>query len=447
MKSKTKLLSLASLATLMLVSCTNDELKEVYEGEEIAFTTRVGRATPTTLETLDGFRVYADADGYTDLFIKGDTVIKKKGTSGDYVFKDKKITWPVDVNIIKFWAYGPLDAKISPDINALHQNLNNFSVPSDMVNGGANHKDLVVANTEAVRNHTHGMQVKLEFHHALSQIEVNIKKGAGYEEGRVVRVKGAWLINVHSEGDLRFEQASMVNNPATVNNAAVNNISWQTRTPVNYGRNLGYTTKLGTGVHMISNNKIGGDNSSLMVLPQKYEYCTFGNDNDKQYPKYKVEEVEGVNNYNPAGTYILVLCRVETEHRFNATPDGSEENPAIGPLKNESGEIIEGHVHQLFPVIKDASDNLVYNENAYGYSCVPIQGEWLPGKKYVYTLEFCGSNSGAGVYPPEPLPDDIPEGIKRPDGKKPGDPVLDEPISFNVEVTEWEESSATTPMG
>lgn len=435
MKSKTKLLSLASLATIMLISCTNDELKEVYEGEEISFTTRVGRATPTTLESLNGFRVYADADGYTDLFVKGDTVIKKEGTSGDYVFKDKKITWPVDVDRIRFWAYGPLDAKISPDINASHQVLNNFSVPSDMVGGGVNHKDLVVTYTEAVRNLTPGMQVKLEFHHALSQIEVNIKKGAGYEEGRVVRVKGAWLINVHSEGNLTFSLTS-----------PIHHMSWKTMTPANYGRTLGYTTKLGSGVHMLSNNEIGGKNSSLMVLPQKYTYCKFGNENDEQYKTYEEIDVNAPN-YNPSGTYILVLCRVETEHKFDATPEGSAENPAIGPLKDDEGNVLTGHVHQLFPVVKNSAGDLVYDEKAYGYSCVPIQGEWLPGKKYVYTLEFCGSNSGAGVYPPEPLPDDIPEGIKRPDDKKPGDPVLDDPISFKVTVTDWEESSETTPMG
>ncbi len=61
----------------------------------------------------------------------------------------------------------------------------------------------------------------------------------------------------------------------------------------------------------------------------------------------------------------------------------------------------------------------------------------MPGKKYVYTLEFCGRNSGAGVYPPEPLPDGIPEGEKRPDDKRPGDPVLDDPITFSVTVSDW----------
>lgn len=56
------------------------------------------------------------------------------------------------------------------------------------------------------------------------------------------------------------------------------------------------------------------------------------------------------------------------------------------------------HVHQMFP-LKD--NETTFNENLYGYVCVPISTEWLPGKKYIYTLEFCGQESGAGIYPPE----------------------------------------------
>ncbi len=111
MKSKTKLLSLASVVALGLVSCTNDELKEIYSGEEITFTTKVSRATPTTLKELDGFRVYADADGYSKLFINGLMARKKSTGSGDYEL-ESKITWPVDVNRISFWAYGPENVNI-----------------------------------------------------------------------------------------------------------------------------------------------------------------------------------------------------------------------------------------------------------------------------------------------------------------------------------------------
>ena len=70
---------------------------------------------------------------------------------------------------------------------------------------------------------------------------------------------------------------------------------------------------------------------------------------------------------------------------------------------------------------------------------------WEPGKKYIYTLEFCGPTSGAGVYP---NPDDLasfPNGagkyIKQIPDVEPkktiGDPVLDQPIRFTVDVENW----------
>lgn len=71
MKLKSKLLGLASIAALGLVSCAGDELKEAYSGEEISFTTRVARSTPTTVKNLDGFYVYANAEGYSSLLIDG----------------------------------------------------------------------------------------------------------------------------------------------------------------------------------------------------------------------------------------------------------------------------------------------------------------------------------------------------------------------------------------
>lgn len=60
MNGNVKLLGMVATASIMLASCSNDELKEVYKGEKISFTTQVKtRATETTLDNLDGFFVYA----------------------------------------------------------------------------------------------------------------------------------------------------------------------------------------------------------------------------------------------------------------------------------------------------------------------------------------------------------------------------------------------------
>lgn len=426
MKSKTKLLSIASAAGLALavglVSCAKDELKEVA-GEYLGFTftTSVTRATPTTLTELDAFYVYADADGYSNLLIDGLTATKKENT-GDYVL-DKNVIWPADVNKIRFWAYGPSKVKdnVTANFSAMSQALNDIEVKPDFQNGGKEHQDLVVAYNHAERDKVFGMRVPLTFHHAMSQIEVRLKLGSGANaDGYAVSVKGAWIMNVHYKGSLSFDEQA----------EGTSYMSWTTNTPGNYGRyvDAGVELSESSTVNMISNES-GSDNSSLMVLPQKFvKYNFSGTDAnaDKETPAAMIGN-------NPSGTYIMILCRVEVKHSGEVSSGDDQANTGIKPVEG-------GHIHQLFPVSKDLQNNVVYDETKYGYTCVPISGEWIPGKKYIYTLEFCGNNSGAGVYPPE-QPDE-PEGVTPPDDKKPGDPVLDSPITFSVTVEDWK-----TPEG
>ena len=112
-------------------------------------------------------------------------------------------------------------------------------------------------------------------------------------------------------------------------------------------------------------------------------------------------------------------------------------------------------LHQQFPVAT------AYDENAYGLTAVAVPINWERGKKYLYNLDICGENSGAGVYPPN-VPTDPGQlkeylqkfvagdfkidgngnGItnvitQRPTGKKVGDRVLTEPIQFSVTVNGW----------
>ncbi len=95
------------------------------------------------------------------------------------------------------------------------------------------------------------------------------------------------------------------------------------------------------------------------------------------------------------------------------------------------------------------------------------------GKKYTYSLDICGDDTGAGKYPPN-IPEDpeelndfldkiIPPSIKdeitivteRPGNKNVGDYVLDDPIQFKVTVSDWENAkewtngsdTPTTPAG
>lgn len=164
-----------------------------------------------------------------------------------------------------------------------------------------------------------------------------------------------------------------------------------------------------------------------MLVPQQLDKWDLNSSTDKTVNAKK-------------GAYILFLCRVTTEHK-GSTHTGT----------NGTGGVQEGegnHTHQLFPFTGN------YDETEYGFSCIPINSNWKPGKLYIYTLEFCGPKSGAGVYPPQ---DDV-DNIWKALGEKPnyitaistipgadgktktvGDPVLDLPIRFTVDVTEWDD--------
>ena len=112
------------------------------------------------------------------------------------------------------------------------------------------------------------------------------------------------------------------------------------------------------------------------------------------------------------------------------------------------------HRQTRAPDVPAKKDNeTTFNENLYGYVCVPISTEWLPRKKYIYTLEFCGQESGAGIYPPEDDMTDLglPTGgdgkeyitvipTDPADQKKPEIQFLTNPIKFSVSVKDWDEA-------
>lgn len=386
------------MVSIMFASCSNDELKEIYQGEEIAFTTQVGRSIETSLGTLDGFYVYADAPG-ASMFINGDVAEKENGSK--YTFKNSYF-WPQGIEKMEFWAYGPkeiIDSK-NVHITAQSQILQNFTP----ANEPENQKDLVVAYAN-VDNKLEGMSVPLTFHHALSQIVIKAKCPSNNKR---VYVKGVWMVNVNGSGTLEFKQD------------VTNHMSWLTTgSATHYGKEFDkgsgryvLLTSSSTELTPLLENGTTLKNS-LMLVPQESDGLAFDKD----------------GKVTTQGTYILLLCRVEAEHQGEYHADGSTGVEGGGLILSSNGK----HIHQLFPIVGDAFD-----ETQYGYTCVPVDITWQPGKKYVYNLEFCGHSSGAGIYPPAELPEGLPDGVKvPPTGKNPGQPVLDYPISFNVTVDDW----------
>lgn len=175
--SRFKLFPTAIAAALAVASCTNEEAQVIPPtGNQIQFTTRVSRATETTLDVLkgseEGFKVYADVDDWDNLLINGD-VAKWNDAQSAFVL-DKKYNWTSDMKNIRFWAFHPI-TNVSPAISANNIQIRDFTPVASLENPGKTQSDLIIAYNSVQFGAAPGNAVPLTFQHALSQISVNVK--------------------------------------------------------------------------------------------------------------------------------------------------------------------------------------------------------------------------------------------------------------------------------
>lgn len=404
MSKKIKLAGMVAMLSMTFVSCSNDELKEAYQGEKITFTTKVGASRAQVINgvaDLESFRVHAETDPKGENpFIDHKLAIKASEDNSTGIYKlEQEIMWPDDAEEIEFWAYGPEGVgKPTHDGGTLH--FSNFSPDKEP----SNQKDLVVAYTKSKK--TSGA-VPLNFHHALSQVEVRAKCGDGNKH---VKIKSAWIANLNSEGNLWYDSKASENNYMSWK--FDNNPSKQF-----YGESFSDAIQLsdtyqGLLAEHTNEKKEAKKGNSLMMLPQNIVALNENMDNK--------------------GVYIVMLCRIESHHKGSYIDHGTAGDAFVQNADDKSF-----HHHQLYPQPKNGG----YDEDAYGYTCVPItapEGKWESGKKYIYKLDFFYNGSGGGILPP--TDSGLPDGGEETPGIDPGHPVVQEPISFTVEVEGWTEA-------
>lgn len=403
---KTKLIAYGLGAMFLATSCSNDEIESVNNGNEITFNTQINRATSTTTDNLKEFQVWAYGTNFdSKMFIDG-KIASRDGETNYFKF-DSYIFWPSDVPAFNFWALSPANLA-GVTVNTGTQQIENFTPDADVTK----QIDLVGAYTVAQRSA--GTSVKLVFNHTLSQIEVKAKAGVDDDESRTVKIKGAWIMNVRKSGTLKFDLTQT---------DLINHLNWTAgNVKTFYGVEFNDAKTLSsTATNLLS--ETDGSNTlktNLMVVPQQLDTWNIDDSSDK------------TTNQND-GAYIILLCRIEATHPGSlhngstdesVQPGGTAENPT--------------HTHQLFPYTG------TFDGEQYGYTCVPINTKWEPGKKYVYTLSFVGKASGAGIYPPADAATTLNLGNSNyistiPEGKNVGDPVLDNPIIFDVTVDPWDD--------
>ncbi len=313
---------------------------------------------------------------------------------------------------------------------------------------GYNQKDLLVAFTQQERGTT--TVVDMHFNHALTQISIKAgRKGMDTDnDERIVKIKGAWLVNAAASGNLN---ATISVDKDTKN--ATNTLEWTSIDKETYGAYYN---------DFIPLKKNGDDpllRQTLMLVP---ESLTAWNG----------------SSATTTGAYIMLLCRVELEHPGETHKGADITDVAIDATAKK-------HYHQLFPV-----NTTKYDGTEYGFVCVPVSTDWGEaedftetvsaiattgkkckgmGKHYTFNLDVCGAKTGAGVYPPIPTEGNeaqalinklIPRGATvsawvleggqyisktmplsvvtaRPADKAVGAPVLDDPIKFSVTVEDW----------
>lgn len=466
---KKRLLPFAAMAA-MLASCSSENVLETNPdptGQALSFSIAVGhtRATETNIGNLGDFKVVAKGvhphGGVYDNFLIGTTtgtdtdkridgeVAKRNGNSTVWEL-GRKVYWPTSIDNAIFWAYtcsqanGNQTSEVLPDgefhfegADALIQNFSpqKADLKNDATTGvwgdGFKQNDLLVAFTQASKS----ASITLNFEHALSQISITAaSKDKLDTDHRIVRIKGAWIVNTKDKSTLK-SGFLWDNNTSTASHTP----TWES---LEFKENKSFTAYgsfYKTPIVLENSNTTQDllvNGGTLMLIPQAIT----------QWDKKPITETS--NNKEQA--YILLLCRVELKHS-GTTHTGDDSSI------DDVGIYNKNHYHQQFPV---NSENK-FVEGEYGFVCVPVGITFEQGKKYTFNLDICGAASGAGNYPPitdftELLPaEEYREFtnwdhqvtltiVDRPDNKEVGNTVLDEEIKFNVSVENWKDGETWT---
>lgn len=493
---------------LLTTSCATDietGINNDPQGNAISFTASVGRssrATEIDVSNLGDFAVAARGmhhdgvlyDNYLIGSASGGEIAKFSSSNNNVSIwtLGRKVYWPSSLNKVLFIGYTTLKRNESSESGVLDNasyrldgdqpTISRFSprkadlksTPSDGIwADGEGQKDLLVAFKQQ-RAQESQTTVDLRFRHALTQVSIKAGQNAlGANDHRIVKVKGAWIVNAAKSGTLKATIEKSDPNQTSGDIVFTNKTEWTTTSTDRETYGSFYNS-------IIYLKKDGEDDllrdHSLMLVP---ENLTAWN--------RKAED--------NTGAYIMLLCRVELAH------EGTRHIPGDGEAKDDTNiddiAIVEGsgdakgmHYHQLFPVNAEK-----YDGSQYGFVCVPISTDWAAddendkedckgaGKRYTFKLDICGAESDAGYYPPIPSassdasPEEVAEAekaaqafvdklvppgamvsalvlnettkkykeesvalkvvTKRATGKKVGDPVLDAEIKFSVSVEEW----------
>ena len=366
------------LAGLMVLgACTNDEVIDVKQTGSIDLRPLIENSTRATATTV------ANLGSFKVDVLKGTETygaMTVTGSDNGTKWTTSPLTyWPSNASQqLDFYAYAPTTTE-GVTINGTDKKITSYT-PSTTV---AAQKDLVIAYNTGTKTANEASGVPLLFKHALSQIEVKAKCANANMKVEIIGVK---VVSVAKDGTFTFPTATTQS--GTGHELALG--LWNTAS----SQKTAYMVRNSAPVELTqtAQSLMPSTSGTFMLIPQAITPW------NKQ------------NNSTTAGSYISVLCRIS----------------------NVSGD----------------NETLIFPTTAgkYGFSAVAIgttdsDKTWEPGKKYIYTLEFFGTDSGGGRFDPDPT---VPGGgdtdtdVDTTDPKDGGKEIL-KPITFTVDVEEWTE--------
>lgn len=375
-----KLLFAAAVITAM-ASCSNNEIIDVNPGEGISFRTSLDKATranAANVTTLDNLSEFKVAGIGNGATYMPELLVSKSASAWNTA---STYYWPEFG--LKFFAYAPTNLGTgSATLNHTAQTISGFAPATEI----ADQKDLLISYNTGNKTNNEANGVEMNFKHALSQIEILAKNS---NPNIKIEVKGVRIVNAGRKADFTFP-TEITNSAYTLPQAQWSNLQ-EKDTREAY--------------------KVKGEN--IVELTSNAQSIMFGKKNFMLIPQ-SLTAWKG-KGYND-GAYISVLCRIYS--------------------KSGSEEIL------LYPKTSPATRASVIlpEQTMYAYASVAIDTKWEPGKKYIYTLDFCSSTNsgGAGLIDPNPDNTTDPEVDPNPkDGSEGGDPVLNGPIKFTVTVDNW----------
>lgn len=329
------------------------------------------------------------------------------------------IYWADKTTKAIFKAVAPKDVKEGENIILGGVSTENYAAAADC---RTDMKDIIVAYNEGTKkDFTAG--VPINFRHVLSRIKFQaVNKDAS--NGMVLEIKAIKLGNVASKASLTY--------PTIMTGTG---FDWSKYTPwANASTAQWYYGINGANQTIQSVATAMSDGQDFYLLPQQLVAADGdalkAGDKTKQYVSFLIR-VYYVGEYvalNPSSGTVSTAVYNAANTEKNIWPYAKVATAFTkGDVTFAAGKYVDKTTYDGLSPEEQAKCSFCSATNEFAWACVPIDTNWEPGKKYVYTLNY--SASGLGMTDPE-------------DGAVPGEDIIPEsPVKlwFTVTVSDWEE--------